>query len=232
MATAVTTGPVADVLTMRRDELLAAAGEAYATCHRDADPALADARRHIAQHHDLLCEVLRRGRMAEPHELDFIERQAAMRARQGSSLTDVLEAFSAYRTIACDAVLDASAAADQAHAATRAVLTYVDLATTRACAAYLDAQQRLVADGERVRRDLLEDLLEVGRPRTAAGSSALRAAGLDQDTRFVLVAAVTLGAVDDAGALSRAACGAGCGRRGAGREAPRGDRARPPVRRR
>jgi sugar diacid utilization regulator len=209
MATAVATDLIADVLTARRDELLAAVVEAFLARVPDAEPPLVeDARRHTAQHHDLLCDVLRRGRAVQPEELDFLERHAATRARRGMSLTEVLEAFLAYRTVVWDAVLEASAgspaAADQALAATRTVLAYVDLATTRAGAACLDAQQRLVADSERVRRDLLEDLLEAGAPQTAAGLAAARAAGLDGYARFLLVAAVTTGPPDDDGALSRA----------------------------
>jgi sugar diacid utilization regulator len=208
MVTAAATDRIADVLTARRDELLAEAVEAYVT--RDADPALVeDARRHTAQHHDLLCDVLRRGRAAEVQELGFLEQCAAMGARRGISLSDFLEAFRSYHTIVWDAVLEASAgsaaAADQALAATRTILAYVELATTQAGAAYLDAQQLLVADSDRVRRDLLEDLLEAGAPQTTAGLAAARAAGLEAGVRFVLVAAVTTGALDDDGALSRAA---------------------------
>jgi sugar diacid utilization regulator len=198
MATAVATDLIADVLTARRDELLAAANEA------------SDVRRHLVQHHDLLCDVLRRGRAVQPQELDFLE-------RQGISLTDLLEAFRSYHTAVWEAVLEASAgnaaAADQALAATGTVLAYADLATTRAAAAYLEAQQRLVADGERVRRDLLEDLLEGGAPQTAAGLATARAAGLEADAGFVLVAA---GALDGDGDLSRAARTLAAAVRGAG----------------
>ena len=60
MATAVT-DLIADVLSARRNELPAAANEASVTRIRDADPALVeDARRHIAQHHDLVCDGRRR----------------------------------------------------------------------------------------------------------------------------------------------------------------------------
>jgi sugar diacid utilization regulator len=208
MATAVATDLIADVLTARRDELLAAAAEAY------------DVRRHLAQHHDLLCDVLRRGRAVQPHELDFLDRHAATHAGRGISLTDFLEASRSYHTIVLDAVLKASAgsaaASDQALAATRTVLAYVDLATTRAAVAYLEAQQRLVADGERVRRDLLEDLLEAREPQTAAGAEAARAAGLEGYARFLIVAAVTTGASDDDGALSRGATALAAAIRGAG----------------
>jgi sugar diacid utilization regulator len=221
MATAVATDLIADVLTARRDELLAAAVEAFLARIPDAEPALVeDARRHTAQHHDLLCNVLRRGRAVQPQELDFLERHAAMRARQGISLTDLLEAFRTYRTAVWDAILEASAgsaaAAEQALAATGTVLAYVDLATKRAAVAYLEAQQRLVADSERVRRDLLEDLLEAGEPQTAAGAEAARAAGFEGYARFLLVAAVTTGALDDDGALSRAATALAAAIRGAG----------------
>jgi sugar diacid utilization regulator len=60
----------------------------------------------------------------------------------------------------------------------------------------------LIADVLTARRDLLEDLLETGAPQTAAGLEAARAAGLEPDSRFVLVAARAL---DGDGALSRAA---------------------------
>ena len=104
----------------------------------------------------------------KPRELGFIERHAARRARQGIPLGDFLAAFRTYHTILWDAVLDASragaATAEQALAAAGAVIDYVDLVTTHASAAYLEAQQLLQADADRVRRDLLEDLLGVGDP--------------------------------------------------------------------
>jgi sugar diacid utilization regulator len=169
----------------------------------------AEARRHTAEHHELLCEVLRRDRPPSDRELEFVERHAARRARQGIPLADFLEAFRSYHNIVWDAVLDSSresrTMADQALAATRTVIGYVDLATTRAGGAYLEAQQLLLADSDRVRRDLLEDLLGGGAPQTAAGLAAARAAGLEADTRCVLVAAVATNAPPDDSALPRAA---------------------------
>jgi sugar diacid utilization regulator len=110
-----------------------------------------------------------------------------------------------------DAVLDASEqggeAAEQALAAARTVIRHIDLATTEASAAYLEAQQLLLADGDRVRRDLLEDLLTGRRPATAAGLAAARAAGLEGDARCVLVAALPTVAPEDEGALRLAANG-------------------------
>jgi hypothetical protein len=162
---------IADALATRRHELVSAAMDAYRArirAYRDADEALlADARAHTEVHHDLLCDVLRRDSPLRERELDFVERHAALRARRGIPLADFLAAFRSYHNIVWDAVLDTSResrrAADQALAATRTVIGYVDLATTRASAAYLEAQQLLLANSDRVRRDLLEDLLETGR---------------------------------------------------------------------
>src|SRR6185436_9524523 len=66
-------------------------------------------------------------------------------------------------------------------------------------------QQLLLADSDRVRRDLLEDLLAHGSPQTAAGLAAAHELGLEADARCVLVAAVATNAPEDAGALGRAA---------------------------
>jgi sugar diacid utilization regulator len=209
----VATDLIAGALADRRDELVAAAVGAYLQrlpSYRQAGPdVLDDARRHTEEHHDQLCDVLRRNRPPTARELAFVERHAARRARQGIALADFLEAFRRYHSIVWDAVLDASrksgTAAEEALAATGTLIAYVDLATTRASAAYLEAQQLLLAEGDRVRRDLLEDLLETGVPQTAAGVAAARAAGLEPDAPCVLVAAVATGEPADDGALTRAA---------------------------
>jgi hypothetical protein len=204
---------IADALAARRDELVTAAVGVYTAriaAYREADEALLeDAREHTEVHHDLLCDVLRRNSPVKERELDFVERHAARRARGGVPLADFLEAFRSYHNILWDAVLDTSRdsrrAADQALTAARTVIGYVDLAATRASAAYLDAQQLLLANRDRVQRDLLEDLLDAGAPRTAAGLAAARAAGLEPDAACVLVAAVPAEAPEEEGALPRAA---------------------------
>src|SRR4051812_25894138 len=144
---AVATDLIAEALAGRGDELVSAAVDVYleripAYAQAGAD-VTADARRHTAEHHELLCAVLRRDRPPSDRELEFVERHAARRARQGIPLADFLEAFRSYHNIVWDAVLDFSrqsrTVADQALAATRTVIGYVDRATTRASGAYLDA---------------------------------------------------------------------------------------------
>ena len=110
---------------------------------------------------------------------------AALRARRGVALPDFLEEFRSYRCIVWDAVLAASRqereAADQALAAARTLIRHIGLSTAEASAAYLEAQQLLLADSDRVRRDLLEDLLAGRPPGNAARLAAAQAAGLDRD---------------------------------------------------
>jgi PucR C-terminal helix-turn-helix domain/GGDEF-like domain len=203
---------IADALAARRDELVSATVDVFVariSAYRDADAALLkDARAHTEVHHDLLCDVLRRDSPVQERELDFVERHAARRARGGIALADFLAAFRSYHGVVWDAVLDTSResrkAADQALAAARTVIGYVDLAATRASEAYLEAQQLLLANRDRVQRDLLEDLLDAGAPRTAAGLAAARAAGLEPETACVLVAAVPAEPPEDEGALPRA----------------------------
>ncbi len=204
---------VAESLEARRDELVSAGLEVIRsrmTAYRRADPDFVeDVRRHIAAHHDLLCAVLRRGTPAMAREFSFVGRHAALRARRGISLADFLEAFRSYHNVVWDAVLDVShggeAAAAQALAAARVVIGHIDLATTAASAAYLEAQQLLLANGDRARRDLLEDLLASRPPETAAAVAAARAAGLEGGARCVLVAALPTVAPEDEGVLRVAA---------------------------
>jgi hypothetical protein len=204
---------IATALESRRDELIAAAVEEIKSrmpAYREADAQLLeDVRGHVGEHHDLLCAVLRRGRPAQAREFEFVGRHAAMRARRGIALPDFLEAFRSYHNVVWDAVLDAAhdgrEAAGEALAAARTVIRHIDLATTEASAAYLEAQQLLLADGDRVRRDLLEDLLAARAPGTAAGMAAARAAGLEDGARCVLVAALPTAAPEDEGVLRLAA---------------------------
>jgi len=204
---------IAGALEARRDELVATAFDAIRArlpVYRDADPALAeDVVGHIRTHHDLLCAVMRRGRPAEVRDFRFVARHAALRARRGFALSDFLEAFRCYHHVVWEAMADAArdsgAGADEVLAAAGSVLRYVDLAATEASAAFLEAQQLLVADGDRVRRDLLEDLLAGRDPESAAGLAAARDAGLDGTAGGLVVAALPTTAPEDDGALRRAA---------------------------
>jgi PucR C-terminal helix-turn-helix domain/GGDEF-like domain len=208
---------IAARLASRREELVSAALHVIQSrmpVYQEAEPALLeDVRLHIGEHHDLLCAVLRRGRPAAEREFDFVARHAAMRARRGIALHDFLEAFRSYHNVVWNAVMDASQEgrdpASDALEVARTVIRHIDLATTVASAAYLEAQQLLLADRDRVQRDLLEDLLGGRPPSTAAGvaagAAAARAAGLEGDVRCVLITALPTVAPEDESLLRQAA---------------------------
>jgi hypothetical protein len=164
--------------------------------------------------------VLRRGQPAQAREFEFVGRHAALRARRGIPLSAFLEAFRAYHNIVWDAVLDVvrdgPGAAGEALDAARTVIRHIDLATTEASSACLEAQQLLLAEGDRVRRDLLEDLLAARPPGTASRLAAARAAGLEGEVRCVLVAALPTVAPEDEGVLRLAANGLATAIRGNG----------------
>jgi PucR C-terminal helix-turn-helix domain/GGDEF-like domain len=198
---------LARALAARREELLEAAMASIlerVPGYRTADAALlADVRGHVGVQYDLFRTVLARGRPVQPREMEFIARHAALRARRGISLVEFLEAFRCFHNVMWDAIV--ADGGDEALPGARALMTFVDFATTLAGTAYVEAQQLLVADGDRVRRDLLEDLLEGAPPSTAAGLAVAREAGLEGDARCLVVAAVPVAPAEEDAELRRAA---------------------------
>ena len=205
---------VAAMLAARRAELAArslgeirAAISAYAAI--DDRKMLADVTEHVAENHDALRTSLLAGRPVVAEDLAFIRPHAALRARHGVSLADFLHAFRIGHRVIWEAIL---ALADQdpqvrtqALAAAGLVMEFIDQASTHAAEAYLDAQQVLLAEGDRVRRDLLEDLLIGREPQPGPRLAAARAAGLAPGRRCVLIAAVPVVSLEDEFALRSAA---------------------------
>jgi PucR-like helix-turn-helix protein/diguanylate cyclase with GGDEF domain len=205
---------VATMLAERREELAAeslqqirAAIPAYAAI--DDAAILADVTEHVAENHDALRDSLVRGRPVTEEDLSFIRPHAALRARRGMSLADFLHAFRIGHRVIWDAVIELAAEDDQAReaalVAARSVMEFIDLASTQAAETFLEAQQLLLAEGDRVRRDLLEDLLAGREPAPGPRLTAARAAGLEPGGRCLLLAAVPLAPPDDEFALRSAA---------------------------
>ncbi len=214
---------IATMLAARRAELatdslreIRAAIPAYSAI--DDPVILADVTEHVAENHDALRSSLVRGEPVSAQDLAFIGPHAALRARRGVPLADFLQAFRIGHRVIWDAIVEFAAEDEQAAAAAleaaRLVMEFIDHASTHAAQAYLEAQQLLLAEGDRVRRDLLEDLLAGRDPAPGPRLAAARAAGLDTRGRCVLLAAVPVSPADDelalrsaASALARAAGG-------------------------
>jgi sugar diacid utilization regulator len=175
---------------------------------RIEDPAfLADIRDHVHQHNDALLRSLARQSPLTAEELLFV-RPVATRRVGRIPLGDFMHAFRLYNEVFWEAVLD-TVTDDESRTAALSmvaiVIRYINVAATYASEAYLEAESLLQAQGERLRRDLLEDLLE-GRPPTPGPKlGAAREAGLDPSQPCLLIVARAVGGGTDEHGLRSAA---------------------------
>jgi PucR C-terminal helix-turn-helix domain/GGDEF-like domain len=203
---------IVDALRERQDEIIAKGIEAmrreipaYA---RTDDPAfLADVWEHVKLHNDALIRSLERQSPLTPEELLFI-RPVATRRVGRIPLADFMSAFRLYNEVFWEAVMEA-ATDDEARAAALSmvaiVIRYINVAATSASEAYVEAEGLLQAQGERLRRDLLEDLLDGRPPEPGPKLEAAREAGLERARPCLLIAARPVGATPDEHELRSAA---------------------------
>ena len=215
---------VSAMLEARREELAEQTLErirgAIPTYAAIEDPIiLADVTQHVAENHDILRASLLRGSPVTEGDLAFIRPHAALRARRGVPVADFLHAFRIGHWVIWDAIVELAEQDEDVRGAAllaaSLVIEFIDHASTHAAQSYVEAQQLLLAEGDRVRRDLLEELLAGREPALGPRLSAARAAGLDGGGRCVLAAAVPVRGLDDelafrsaASALARAVGGA------------------------
>jgi PucR C-terminal helix-turn-helix domain/GGDEF-like domain len=203
---------IVDALRARQDEIIAKGIEAirreipaYA---RNEDPAfLADVWDHVQLHNDALLRSLERQSPLTPEELLFI-RPVATRRVGRIPLGEFMSAFRLYNEVFWEAVLEA-ATDDEARAAALSmvaiIMRYINVAATFASEAYVEAESLLQAQGERLRRDLLEDLLDGRPPAPGPKLGAAREAGLEPSKPCLLVAARAVGTGPDEHGLRSAA---------------------------
>jgi sugar diacid utilization regulator len=209
-----------DGFRARMDEIVARSVEAMREeipSYGAADEAmLENLREHVRLHFEALMTCLLEGRQITPDDLIFIRPAATQRARQGVPLADFMHAFRiGQREIwgALSAEVTDEATREAALSVVGQVIGYVNVASTHAAEVYVEVEQLLHAHGERVRRDLLGDLLDGQPPEPGPRLNAAREAGLDGATSFLVISATAGTQPDDehalrsaAGALARA-CG-------------------------
>ncbi|HET6870202.1 MAG TPA: helix-turn-helix domain-containing protein [Solirubrobacteraceae bacterium] len=175
-----------------------------------------DVRDHIVAHLRASVATLGAEREVTREDLLFVRPHAARRAKR-VSLTEFVQAFYVGERVLWDAAI-ALAQDDESQ---RAVLTfasrlprYFEVATTHAAEVYLETEEELAATGERIRRDLLEDLLAGRELEPGPRLDAARAAGLREDSTVVVISATPCVSPADeqvmrgaAAALARAAAG-------------------------
>ena len=138
------------------------------------------------------------GQLARRADFAVTREQATRRVAQGIALADFLQAFRIGQLALWQSVLDAAgqdaAAREAALLSVAQIMQVIELGSAVAGEAYVAAQARALAESDRVRRDLLEDLL-ARRASPAAGPkrALLRATGLGPDTRLLVTAATLAG---------------------------------------
>jgi sugar diacid utilization regulator len=156
------------------------------------DPAFVDdVRAHVALHHEALLRSVAAGRPLPREELGFMRARATRRVGR-IPLAAFMQAFRIYQEEFWDALLLSATSDAERRSAMEAagtIIRYINVAATEAAEVYLESERLLHAQGERVRRDLLEDLLAGRPPAPGPKLTAARAAGLVPPTTCILIAA-------------------------------------------
>jgi hypothetical protein len=209
-----------EALEQRLDELSDDATAKIITeipAYRNVDDQLRrDIRKHVLAHLTASLDTLGSGRDVTRADLLFVRPHAARRTRR-VSVTDFIQAFYVGERVLWDAALELAQDDDSRRAAlafASHLPRYFEVATTHAAEVYMEAKEQLTATGERIRRDLLEDLLAGRELEPGPRLDAATAAGLRDGSPLQVVSATpSESPVDEellrggAAALARAAGG-------------------------
>ncbi|MGP3954069.1 PucR family transcriptional regulator [Streptomyces sp. 7N604] len=136
---------------------------------------------------------VREKRPARRSDFPITADQAARRVRQGISLSDFLQAYRVAQLALWEAVLSVSQedppAREAALSMVEKVMHMIEVGSSVAAEGYLYAQQHQLAETDRVRRDLLEDLLARRDLSPGPKQAMLRGAGLEPGTRLIVASA-------------------------------------------
>ena len=188
-----------------------------------------DVEEHIAAIFGVFLAGLADERPATRADFVLTREQAGRRLTQGISLADFLQAFRVGQLTLWRGVLAAAGGDPEtkevALELVERIMHVIELGSTVAGEAYLEAQQYLLAESDRVRRDLVEDLLARRASFTGPKRTLLRSAGLGPDTGLLVASAVpAAGEPADSQALAAASAAiAGAGGAGGGLAAVRHD---------
>ncbi len=160
--------------------------------YRSADEQFrADIRAHVVAHLRASLDSLGADREVTREDLLFVRPHAARRTRR-VSVSEFVQAFYVGERVLWDTALTL-AHDDESRRAALAFAShlprYFEIATTHAAEVYLETQEQLAATGERIRRDLLEDLLAGRELEPGPPLDAARAAGIRDDSSFVVITA-------------------------------------------
>ena len=161
---------------------------------------------HVASHFATFMNATSEGELVTRESLAFIRGPATARARAGISVGDFMHAFRVGQRVLWQAMMNEAALRGSPSGAIDLAtpwMEYVDLVSTLASESYFEAQEHLLSSADRLRRDLLDEIVsgrELG-PRTAATAAEH---GLGVETSALAVVGIGFARVEDAG-LSTAA---------------------------
>ncbi|HKR69741.1 MAG TPA: helix-turn-helix domain-containing protein [Streptosporangiaceae bacterium] len=181
------------------DAMVAAAADAIweqvPAYQASSDPGLrANVAAHVASVFRVFVSVLHRDTPVTRDDFAGTREQAARREAQGISLADFLRAFRIGQQSLWQSVLAASRDdPEQREAAlglVAPIMAVIEIGSTVAAEAYAEAQQHRLAEHDRARRDLLEDLLARQAVTGQQKRSILENAGLRPDSQVLVASAV------------------------------------------
>lgn len=154
-------------------------------------PALVE---HVDSIFEVVLNTLASGRPAHRSAFSRSMTQARLRARQGINFPDFLHAFRVGQRVLWESFVEAA----QRDEATRSValsmatemLRAIETGTSAAATSYLEVQQHQLAEAERIRRDLLEDILARRDLSEGPTQALLRSYGLDTTVELIVVSMV------------------------------------------
>src|SRR6266545_5127328 len=164
----------------------------------------ADVRDQVARHYRTKLHSLLEECTLSLEDIAFVRGAAMRRARAGFALEDYINAFRVGQQVFWEAVVACAAEAPVGHEAALTLaaplMSYCNFASTHAGHAYVEFQQYLVADADRERRDLLEQLLAGELPTRGPLLAAAQTYGLRAEALMMVAAAVPVGPRVDADA--------------------------------
>lgn len=202
---------LADAIEADLDQIAAAAAdavEAHVAAYRRADdptlmPQVVEHSRDVFR---ALVTCLREDRTPQPQDLPATSAVALHRVSQGISLADFLRA-SRIATIGfwnrLVPLLGPQASPALIARTVYLLLQVMELSSSTGAEALLEAEQFRNSDRDRLRRDVVEDLLEGRPPLIGPRRGILDAAGLRQDAPYVVASVQPVQGVDDQGLLER-----------------------------
>jgi sugar diacid utilization regulator len=170
-----------------------------------------DVRHQVLSHYRVQLALLAGERSFAFEELAFSRAAATRRARAGFALDDFISAFRVGRQVFWEALRDcagpSAAGQDAVLTLVAPLMRYMDYASTQAAQAYLEFQQHVVADADRERRDLLEQLLAGHLPTRGPLLAAAQAYGIVVHVPMMVVVAVGVDGARHGGADTAAESG-------------------------